>query len=73
MAGRPPDVTDEEILCVFQESDDPVLFTGDVADELPIGHNGTRMRLTELEEEGHLKKKQRGKAIVCWLAEENGQ
>lgn len=69
MAGRPPDVSDEEILRVFQQSADPVLFTGEVADSLPIERDGTRMRLNELEEEGRLKKKRRGNVIVWWLPE----
>jgi predicted ArsR family transcriptional regulator len=67
MAGRPPDVTDKEILNVFRQSGDPVLFTGEVADELPIGRDGVRKRLQELEQQGFIQKKQRGTAIVWWL------
>lgn len=70
MAGRPPDVSDDEILRVFQDSSDLVLFTGEIADELPIGDNGTRKRLKELEEKGLVKSKKRGKVIVWWLTDE---
>ncbi|ELY64887.1 hypothetical protein [Natrinema versiforme] len=69
MAGRPPDVTDEEILQVFRESDEPVLFTGEVSDQLSIGRDGTLKRLKELEDDGHLSQKQRGNVMVWWLLE----
>lgn len=69
MAGRPPDVTDEDILEVFHKSGDLVLFTGEVADELSIGRDGVRTRLQELESEGLVEKKQRGNVIVWWLSE----
>lgn len=67
MAGRPPDVSDEEILDVFKRSSDPVLFTSEVADELSIGRDGVRKRLNELEEENKIHKKKRGNIIVWWL------
>jgi Mn-dependent DtxR family transcriptional regulator len=66
MAGRPPDVTDEDILEVFRASGDPVLFTGVVAEELPIGRDGVRTRLKELHQRGLIGKKQRGNVIVWW-------
>jgi predicted ArsR family transcriptional regulator len=67
MAGRPPDVTDKEILDVFRQSVDPVLFTGEVAGKLSIGRDGVRKRLQELEQQGFIEKKQRGNVIVWWL------
>lgn len=63
-------MTDEEILDVFRQSGDPVLFTGEVADELSIERDGVRVRLQELSEEGRLKKKQRGNAIVWWISQD---
>lgn len=67
MAGRPPDVTNKEILEVFRQSADPFLFTSEVADDLPIGRDGARKRLQKLAEDGCLQKKQRGKVIIWWL------
>ena len=69
MAGRPPDVSDKAILEVFRQSGDPVLFTGEVADQLSIGRDGVRSRLKELESTGILHKKQRGNVIVWWISE----
>lgn len=70
MAGRPPDVSDEEILEILRQSTDPVLFTGEIAEELSIGTDGVRNRLQTLEEENRVQKKQRGKVIVWWIADE---
>jgi predicted ArsR family transcriptional regulator len=69
MAGRPPDVSDEELLEMLRESSDPALFTGEIAEELPIGRDGVRSRLDELVTDGRLAKKQRGNSIIWWLAE----
>lgn len=69
MAGRPPDVSDEDILQVFRQSGDRVLFTGEISDELPIGQSGVLKRLNELESKNIIKKKKRGNVIVWWLNE----
>lgn len=71
MAGRPPDVGDDEILQIFKKSGEHVMFTGEVADHLPIGRDAVRKRLDELNEQGELHKKQRGTAIVWWLANDH--
>jgi predicted ArsR family transcriptional regulator len=68
-AGRPPRVSDEEILAVFHESSDPVLIASEVAEELPIGRRGVYKRLEQLAEEGELgRKKIGGRGTVWWLA-----
>ena len=70
-AGRPPAVTDEEILDQFRESDDPVLIASEVADELPIGRRGIYKRLESLAEDGRLgRKKIGGRGTVWWLLED---
>lgn len=69
MGGRPPAVSDNEILAVFEESDDPVLFTSEVTDSIPIEQQGTRQRLNELYSEGLLEKKQTGKCVVWWISD----
>lgn len=66
--GRGPDVTDEEILAVFRQADDPVLSTAEVESQLNIGHRGTFDRLSQLADEGTLRKKKvSNSAIVWWL------
>jgi len=68
-AGRPPSVSDEEILDVFRESSDPVLIASEVADEVSIGRRGVYKRLEQLADEGELgRKKIGGRGTVWWLA-----
>lgn len=68
--GRKPRVTDEQIVEVFRASDDPVLSTSEVADELPIGRRGTLKRLQSLVEDGTLESKPiGGRNTVWWLSE----
>jgi len=70
-SGRPPQVTDGEILDVFRGSDDPVLIASEIAEELPIGRRGVYKRLEQLAEEGELgRKKIGGRGTVWWLSEE---
>ncbi|MBP1987217.1 winged helix-turn-helix transcriptional regulator [Halolamina salifodinae] len=61
---------DKQILEIFQEEGDPVLFTGEVADRIGFSNQGALPRLKDLEEEGLLKSKRGGKVLVWWLSEE---
>jgi len=68
-AGRPPRVSDDEIIAVFRESQDPVLIASEVAAELPIGRRGVYKRLEQLAEDGELERKKiGGRGTVWWLA-----
>ena len=68
--GRKPRVTNEEILQLFRDTDDPVLSTGEVTAELSIGRSATYKRLSKLREEGALHgKKIGGRNTVYWLDE----
>lgn len=70
-AGRKPRVSDEEILQVFREADDPVLSTAEVTDLLPIKRSGTYKRLVALREEGQLTGKEiGGRNTVWWIPAE---
>ncbi len=70
VAGRPPEVSDEEILDVFRESSDPFLIASEAADELPIGRRGVYKRLEKLAEKGELGKKAiGGRGTGWWLTE----
>jgi predicted ArsR family transcriptional regulator len=71
MSGRKPRVTDEEILDVFQSTDDPVLSTSEVAEPLPIERRGVFNRLQHLEEKDTLKSKEIGsRNRIWWIHEE---
>jgi len=65
--GRNPDVSDEEILDVFERSDDPILTASEVAEALDMGRRGILSRLEKLEDEGVLEsKKVGGRSVVWW-------
>lgn len=68
-AGREVSVDDKEILEVFEESPDPFLFTGEVADGIDFSTRGTLNRLHELAEKGLIDTKRSGKVPGWWLTD----
>lgn len=68
--GRPRKVSDEDILAVFKEAEDPVLSTAEVSKELPIQRSATYKRLSALREAGALNGKEiGGRNTVWWIPE----
>jgi len=66
--GPNPSITDDEILALFQESDDPVLSTAEVAELTPLTRRSVYDRLVALREEGKLDSKEiGGRNTVWWL------
>lgn len=68
--GREETVDDSEILRIFLESDDPALFTGEVADEIGFSNQGTLPRLRDLEQEGLLQSKSGGRILIWWITDD---
>jgi DNA-binding Lrp family transcriptional regulator len=67
--GPKPSVTDEEILKVFRETNDPVLSTAEVAEQIPLERRSVLNRLTSLRDEGRLESKTiGGRNSIWWLA-----
>lgn len=64
--GRKPRVTDDDLLAVFDDTDDPVLSTAEVADRLPIKRRGTLDRLRRLEDQGDVASKSIGGRNTVW-------
>ena len=64
--GREPDVTDDEILAVLEESTDPALSTREIADAVGLGRRGTLDRLDTLAENGAIRKKKLDKRVTIW-------
>lgn len=64
--GREPTVSDDVILNVFREAEDPVLTTAEVAEQLDIERRGTYYRLQKLVDEGVLKMKKPGGTGAVW-------
>jgi Mn-dependent DtxR family transcriptional regulator len=65
--GRREVVDDAEILRLFIQSDDPILFTGEVADFLGFSNQGTIKRLNDLHERGLLASKKSGHVPAWWI------
>lgn len=67
MGGREPVVSDDDILNVIRNSEDPVLSAKEISDEISIGSKGVYRRLRELEEEGQVVSKMVGRTRIWWI------
>lgn len=67
--GRKETVSDQEILQIFVESDDPFLSTSEVADHLGFSNPGTLDRLEQLFKSDYLQRKKVGNSYAWWLTE----
>jgi len=61
-------VTEQDILKVFDASDDPFLTTSELADELPLSRQAIHHRLTQMRGEGLVDKKKTGARGAGWWA-----
>lgn len=71
--GRTEVVDDKEILEVFVKSEDPVLFTTEIADVIGFSNPGTMSRLRELENDSLLMSKTGGGKVPVWWITEKGK
>ena len=72
MAGRPRDVTDQEILKAVKMTFGPAT-AGDIKDQVDLNRSGVNKRLDILVEDGYLHEKRVGaNAVVYWLTD-NGE
>lgn len=67
--GRKETVDDSEILEMFVTADDPILFTGELADEFDFSNQGMIKRLRSLEQDGYLSVKRSGNVPAWWITE----
>jgi hypothetical protein len=68
--GPTPRVNEDEIIGLFRDTDDPVLSTAEVAEQIPLKRRATYNRLRSLADEGRLESKQiGGRNTVWWIAE----
>ncbi|WP_424004170.1 hypothetical protein ACOZ4I_06470 [Haloarcula salina] len=68
--GPKPSVTDDEILAVFRETNDPVLSTAEVTEQLTLKRRSVYDRLSSLADDGRLNHKEiGGRNTVWWLAD----
>lgn len=69
--GPKPSVTDDDLLALFRESDDPVLSTAEVAEQVSLARRSVYDRLVSLREDGRLAGKQiGGRNTVWWIPED---
>lgn len=62
-------VSDENIIKYFSQFDEPVLTSMDIAEAFDISQQAAHSRLSNLHEEGILKRRKvGGRAVVWWLA-----
>ena len=61
-------VTEQDILKVFDATDDPFLTTSEIADELPLSRQAIHHRLTQMHEKDLVDKKKTGARGAGWWA-----
>jgi predicted ArsR family transcriptional regulator len=61
-------ITDQDILKVFDNTDDPFLTAGEIADQLPVSRQAVNYRLDRMHEEGVVDRKKTGARAVGWWA-----
>ena len=64
--GRKRRVSDEEILEVFRQTDDPVLIASEIAEHVGLSRRAVNYRLKKLSDEGILDSKQVANRTVAW-------
>ena len=73
MAGRPPAVSDYEIVLGIArsraDSGDPAVTTSEIAERLPIKHEGLGRRLNDLADRELVERKRVGTSYIWWLPE----
>ncbi|MHC3437204.1 hypothetical protein ACYJ1Y_03675 [Natrialbaceae archaeon A-gly3] len=68
-----PEVSDEDLLDVFRESEKPVLTAKQVAGEVSIGRKAVLERLRGLEERGMVERMVVGARAVVWWTVGDGE
>jgi len=64
--GPTPRVSDDEIIDLFRDTDDPVLSTAEVSERIPLKRRATYNRLHSLADERRLESKQIGGRNTVW-------
>lgn len=62
-------ISEQDILKVFDATDDPFLTASEIADQLPVSRQAVNYRLDEMHSKGLVGKKKTGARSVGWWAE----
>lgn len=65
-------VPPEAVQDVFSAVDGPVVTTTDVADVLGVSTEAARTKLNGLVERGELRRRETGRTVVYWVADDTG-
>lgn len=72
MVGRPKKVSDNEVMEVLREADDPVMTAREIGDALGESRRTLHRRLDELHDEGLVEKKTvGGRSVVWWIGDDD--
>jgi len=64
--GPKPVVTDEELLEIIREADDPFVTASEVAEAAGVERQTAHKRLQQLRDDKRIKKKKIGSSAVIW-------
>lgn len=64
--GPKPSITDDELLQLFRDSDDPVLSTAEITEQVSLARRSVYDRLTALRDDGRLNAKDIGGRNTVW-------
>lgn len=62
------DITEQEILKLFDRAEDPFLTASEIASELSVTRQGVGYRLRQMHEKGRVDRKETGASSVGWWA-----
>lgn len=62
-------VSDEQILTLFQATNDPYLTASEVAEQFSMTRQGAHARLLDLHDDGELNRKKTGRTVGWWITE----
>lgn len=66
MSVTPSTNSDDSLLRLFAESDDPVLTAAEIAEEVDLTRQAVNYRLQQLEASGDVARKKIGSRAVAW-------
>lgn len=67
----PEDVSPDDVLAVFEVAESPAITSRDVATVLGCTQDLARRRLSQLHEEGRVKRRKSGQVVLWWSPEIN--
>lgn len=67
-AGRPKELTEEKVVRIIKEADDPFVWPAEVADKTGVSNVTARKALKRMQEEGLVESKQSGSGSGWWLS-----